>query len=76
MHKSVIKASTTYIDTLHSLGAIHPKEVYALLMIGFLDTYIDKFDLDATEIEEVNKVLDCIRKRSCLGKHVEDFLNR
>ena len=73
MRNSIIKASTVYVDTLHSVGAISSKEVYALLMVDFLDDYIYKFSLEATEIEEVNKVLDCLRKKSCLVKYVEDF---
>lgn len=73
MVNSLINASRVYVNTLHSLGAIHPREMYGLAILMFLDSYREKFITNRTQLEEFNDIIDCMKRQGCLAKRVTTY---
>ena len=73
MVNSIVRASRVYVDTLHALGAIHPREMYELAIIMFLFDYKSKFVTTREDLEELNRVIDCMKRQGCLAQRVSNF---
>ncbi len=73
MVNSIVRASRVYIDTLHTLGAIHPKEMYGLAILIFLLDYKTLYVHSREELEELNRIVDCLKRQGCLAKRVTNF---
>lgn len=62
-----------YLKTLKSVGTISGVEIRYLALYAFLAEMFEQSGLTKDETCEINTILDCLRRKSCLIANIEDF---
>lgn len=70
MDNSIINITNVYLNTLSRMGYISDNEINSLLLTMYLNKYINITNASNEKIKEINRLIECIIKRSCLIKYI------